>query len=478
MVDNNMYTHDVIIAGGGTAGLSLANLLIENDIDVCVVDRRPIDNIGDKICGDAIAGHHFTATGLPRPSRESVRVEVDGIYIYGRSLDYKIKVVSTEGGYIVDRHRYGQELLNRFLGKGGTLYDKVTVQDFILDGDVAKGIVGKKLGSDELIKIGGKLVIDATGYSAILIKKAPSSWGIEKEIEKRDIIPAYREVVELKTPIWEVDYLHLHFHSEYAPGGYVWLFPWSTDGYYLNYGNGIIGGVPLPKPRELVEEYAKNVLPDLLVGRRIIKAGQWVIPNRRPRHVFVGEGFLAVGDSAIMIDPATAEGIGYGMYGAYIASKVVREALEAGDYSRDFLWRYQKGYMSSPYGIRQARLDVFRILLQAHSDLDIEFIVRTRLLTSDELARARDEDDVIDAFAKFIKISKTILHGKYRLLKNLNYALKMMRIVRRMYENYPETPDGISRWILEEERLFDGIKERLGIYIPIKYIGTGIKQKT
>jgi geranylgeranyl reductase family protein len=464
-----MKNHDVIIAGAGTAGLSLANLLIDKDVDVAIIERKGRDYIGDKICGDAIAGHHFSSTGIPLPDGESLRIRVDGIYIYGRSLDYKVKVVSSEGGYIVDRHRYGQQLLNRFLERGGVLYDNVSVQDFLLDDDRSIGIKGRKVGSTETVKVYSNIVVDATGYPAILVNKAPISWGIEKDIEKRDIILAYREIIKLKTPIWDVNYLHLHFYSKYAPGGYVWLFPWSEDGYYLNFGNGIIGGFNLPKPQSLLDSYAKDVLPEILLERRVIKAGQWVIPNRRPRHVFVGNGFLAVGDSAIMIDPATAEGIGYGMYGAYIASNVISKSLEAGDFSRDFLWEYQKGYMSSPYGIRQARLDVFRILLQAHSDLDIEFVIKAKILTSEELARARDEDQVIDAFTKFIRASKTILYGKYRLLKNLNYVLNRMRLVRRLYEEYPDKPEDVIEWVKKERKLFDEVKNRLGVYIPDEY---------
>lgn len=456
-----MIHHDVIIVGAGTAGVSLAYFLAKKDVDVAVIEKKPREMIGDKICGDAIGGHHFIITRLPRPDNDSTRIKVDSIMLYGRDMKYGVKIVSAHGGYVVDRHRYGQQLINLFEEEGGVVYDDISAINLIIENDYAVGVKAKNIRENKILSFRSKVVVDATGYTASLLYKTPVKWGLEKNIERRDIILAYREIVRLKKPLWDIENLHIHFYSRYAPGGYVWLFPWSRDGYYLNFGNGVIGGFPLPKPKELLHAYAKDILPDLLIDRDIIKAGQWIIPNRRPRHVFVGNGFLAVGDAAIMIDPATAEGIGYGMYGAYKAAPVIKEALESGDVGREVLWKYQKNYMSGSYGVRQARLDVFRILLQAHNDLDIEFVIKTKLLSSNELARARDEDEFISKFSKFMKASKTILYGKYPLLKKLRYALKMMRKIKKIYEEYPESPKNINNWIRREETVFKDVKEKL-----------------
>lgn len=462
-----MKTHDVIIVGAGTAGLSLGYLLAKENIDVAIIEKKRRDLIGDKICGDAIGGHHFINVQIPQPNKKSTRLKVNSIMLHGRDVKYGVKIVSVHGGYVVDRHKYGQQLLKSFEDKGGIVYDNTSAMDLMIENNYAVGVKAKAV--EENINFKAHIIIDATGYTASILHKTPEKWGVEKKIEKRDIIPAYREIVKLNKPFWDIENLHLHFYSKYAPGGYVWLFPWSKDGYYLNFGNGIVGGFPLPKPKTLLYRYAKEVLPDYLEDRIIIKSGQWVIPNRRPRHIFVGNGFSAVGDSAIMIDPATAEGIGYGMYGAQTAASVIKEALEAGDYSIDMLWKYQRNYMTSSYGVRQARLDVFRVLLQAHNDLDIEFVVKTKLLTSDELAQARDEDEFIGKFSKFMKASKTILHGKYTLLKDLNYTLKMMKKIRDLYINYPESPNEIYGWIRKEETLFKEVKRRLKAYIPEDY---------
>lgn len=458
--------YDVVVAGAGTAGMTSAYLLASKGLSVALVDRRRKEDIGDKICGDAIAAHHFTSTGLPHPSEKVVRAYVKGIKVYPKDMRYSIAVATTEGGYVVDRHGWGQELLGYALEKGAELYSDSIIQDLIVEDGYAKGIKIYERSSKESFTIKGKIIIDATGYSSILIRKAPESWGIEKNIIDRDVINAYREVVRIKRRFEDLDYVHLHFISEYAPTGYVWLFPWDKEGYMLNIGNGVMPHKSIPKPHLLMERYIREVLPDLLMDREIIKKGTWNIPNRRPRHVFVGNGFAAVGDAAIMIDPATAEGIGYGLYGAYLLSKYIPEAIEAGDYSQEMLWKYQHAYMTSPYGLRQARLDVFRHLMQAYSDMDYEYVIKHGILTGRDISRARDEDDVINSFEKAFRVVKSIVHGRLSIIKDLDYTLKTMKIVKSLYMNYPESRDGIEGWSRKVDGIFAELRRRFRPYIP------------
>jgi len=458
--------YDVIVAGAGTAGMATAYLIAKKGYSVALIDRRHKEDIGDKICGDAIAGHHFSATGLPHPTDKVVRSYIKGIKVYPRDMRYSISVETREGGYVVDRHGWGQELLSYALEAGVDLYSSTIIQDLLLEDGFAKGVVVRQRGGGEPYKIWSKITVDATGYSSILIRKAPSKWGIEKDIHDRDVINAYREVVRIKRRFEEVDYVHLQFISEYAPTGYVWLFPWDREGYMLNIGNGVMPHRDIPKPHILMQRYIDEFLPQLLREREIIKKGTWNIPNRRPRHVFVGDGFVAVGDSAIMIDPATAEGIGYGLYGAYLLSRYIPEALEAGDYSREMLWRYQHAYMTSPYGVRQARLDVFRHLMQAYSDLEYEFVIKHGILKSEEVSRARDEDDIISLYDKLVKVLKAVAHGKMSVIKDLDYTLKVMKLVKRHYLSYPESPEGIQVWSRKTDEIFSMLRARFPPYIP------------
>jgi len=464
MTDKELY--DVVIVGAGTAGITLAYLLADKGFNIALVDRRYKNEIGDKICGDAIAAHHFKSTGLQPPSNKVIRKYVKGIKVYPKDMRYHLTVETEDGGYIVDRHKYGQELLENAINRGTALYDGIIISGLIIEDNIAKGVYGYKRGGGELIELNARITVDASGYPAVLVNKSPESWGLEKKISKRDVIIAYREIVEVKEPLWDLDNLHLHFISEYAPTGYVWIFPWSKDGRILNFGNGVIPDKRIPKPNILLEKYVEDVKPRLLKDRRIIKKGSCNIPNRRARNIFVGNGFLAVGDAAIMIDPATAEGIGYGIYGAYLAAGYISEALEAKDYSQERLWKYQHAYMTSPYGVRQARLDVFKYLLQAYSDLDYQFVIQHKILTSRDVIRARDEDSFITAFDKTVRTIKAAIYGRTRIIKDLKYTIDVMKLVKDLYIDYPETPSKMGGWIRTVEKIFLDVNKRFPPYIP------------
>jgi digeranylgeranylglycerophospholipid reductase len=58
----------------------------------------------------------------------------------------------------------------------------------------------------------------------------------------------------------------------------------------------------------------------------------------------VGDGILLIGDSARQIDPITGGGIVISGIAAKIAGKVIAEAIQAKDYSGEFLNKYEKGW--------------------------------------------------------------------------------------------------------------------------------------
>jgi len=461
--------YDVVIVGAGTAGLSLAYLLAKEDVNVAVLERKPRDKIGYKVCGDAIAAHHFRYSTLPKPPSEVVVHEVRGIRIFPYDIRYHVTVISDEGGYVVDRLEYGQHLLELVEKYGATVLDSFHVSTPIIKNNYVVGVKGIHRGKEYTIH--GKIIVDASGYSAVLLSKLPNNTGIEKVIDKRDVIISYREIIELNGRFEDPGYLWIHFIDKYAPGGYVWIFPHSRDCTVVNVGNGVQAGLNYPNPKFLLSMYKEEYEPlkELFKSSKIIDSGIWNIPNRRPRGMLVWNGFLLIGDAAIQIDPTTAEGIGYGMYGAYAASKAILQSLEDRDYSIKSLWSYCHSYMTSRYGVNQAKFDVFRYLLQSVSEDAHLFAIKHKIIRDEELSSAKDRDIRISMISKAIRALKGLLHGKIEVIKALNYVLKMMRAVGGLYRKYPIDPREYLKWKAIEESLFNEIKERFPPYIPHYY---------
>jgi len=63
--------YDAIVVGAGTAGCLAAKTMAESGLNVCLLEKKPADQIGEKICGDALGEHHLKFLGLEKPKAAS-----------------------------------------------------------------------------------------------------------------------------------------------------------------------------------------------------------------------------------------------------------------------------------------------------------------------------------------------------------------------------------------------------------------------
>ena len=80
-------SYDVIVVGAGTAGCLTAKTAAEAGLEVGLLDRKPREKIGEKICGDAIGKHHFDTLGLNYPSGDELQSRIEGIKIYSPDME-------------------------------------------------------------------------------------------------------------------------------------------------------------------------------------------------------------------------------------------------------------------------------------------------------------------------------------------------------------------------------------------------------
>ena len=58
-MENIEKSFDVIIVGAGTGGTTAARFTAKKGLNVCLIDRKKKEDIGDKICGDAVGNEIF-----------------------------------------------------------------------------------------------------------------------------------------------------------------------------------------------------------------------------------------------------------------------------------------------------------------------------------------------------------------------------------------------------------------------------------
>jgi flavin-dependent dehydrogenase len=230
----------------------------------------------------------------------------------------------------------------------------------------------------------------------------------------------------------------------------------------MNIGLGLWGKLSEDRglnPRHNYDEYLAN--SQYTRGRRVIHAGGGIVPTRRPLPSLVANGFLAIGDAAVTVNPVHGGGLGPALLSAELASKAVIEAFERGDFSEEALWGYNIEYLKA-YGIKQAMLDVFRLMLQTLTDDQLNRGLRARLLTEDEVLEISERGSLELSFIDKIKIGLRLMRVPDVAAK-LRLALRYMNDVKTLYEAYPTDPSRLPSWYSRLVSLYRDYSNRLGI---------------
>jgi len=445
---------DVIVVGAGTGGCLAAKTVAEAGLKVCMIDRKNEQDIGDKVCGDAIGKHHFDNIGIAHPSGAELDQKIEGLKVYSPDRE---TVVNVKGkgihGYLVNRQLFGQRLVKDAKDAGATLIDSTVVTEPVMKDGYVVGVLAKDLKTGNKLSLSAKVVVDASGHSAVLRKKLPPELGIETEIKNEDVEVCYREIREVKEPIADLGFCKIYLDLQRVPGGYYWIFPKSST--TVNVGLGVVMTEGFPNPKDLYNELILSM--PLFKGSRALTGGGGLVPTRRPISPMVGNGVIIIGDAACQVNPIHGGGIGSSMMGGVKAAEFIIKALENGDVSREALWPYTGVFMKL-YGAKQAGLDIFRMLLQRLTNKEMNYGMRHHLITDDDLLKtSMGEDMKLNITEKTSRLFKGL--GSLSLLKKLNATAKIMKEIRALYRNYPSSPEGLQEWEEKVQLLVDKAKK-------------------
>jgi digeranylgeranylglycerophospholipid reductase len=454
-VKKTLEKFDAIVVGAGTAGCMAAKTVAEAGLKVCLIDRKNREAIGEKVCGDAIGKHHFDNLGLAPPTGKELERKVEGVKIFPPDVNMVYRVKGTGVyGFIINRLLFGQRLLRDALTAGATLFHSVQVLEPIIEKGFVVGVEARNLKTDEKMRLNSKVVVEASGFSAVLRAKLSQELGIQTNIDKKDVAICYREIRKLKEQIDEPTIGEMYFNQEMVPGGYAWIFPEGENRVNVGLGVAMVDGFPSPKKK----------LYNFILNRPVFKASTVVtgggghVPIRRPLSCTVGNGIILAGDAAAQGNPIHGGGIGPSMISGTLSGKTIIGALEKGDTSREILWPYQIRYLQA-YGMKQAGLDVFRLFLQSLSNDDLNQGIKYRLITEEDLLRTTLGEEIR------LNITKKALRAlsglrNLRLLRKLRNAASLTKKVKAWYLKYPESPEGLEKWKNKTQDLFREVEKK------------------
>jgi len=454
---NGMKKFDVVVVGAGTAGCMTAKTAAKMGLEVCLVDRKKREDVGEKVCGDACGTHHFDDLGLAYPKGGELMTRVEGVKIHSPDLQTVFTVKSERVyGFILNRRLFGQRLLNDAVDAGATLFEStIAIQPIVKDGFVT-GIEAKDMKNESIMHLQSKVVVDASGFTAILRKSLPSELGIDLNVDNKDVEACYREIRQLKGQDFDPNFCEIYLDQTLTPCGYHWIFPKGENTVNTGLGIAMIKGFPNPR-----NQFYQKILPKpFFKDSTLIKGGSWYVPARRQLDCMTGNGIVVVGDSACQVNPIHGGGIGPSMKGGSLAGKTIAEALENDDVSREGLWRYNVDYMKV-YGAKQAGLDIFRLfLLKGVSNEDINYGMKYNLITEDDLLKVSLGENLhLNITDKTRRAFYGL--GKLSLLRRLRDAASLLKKMKAMYLNYPSSPEGFEKWRKKTQAIVKEAEKRL-----------------
>src|SRR5690348_16900103 len=318
---------DVLIVGGGPAGLAAAEAASKQNARVILLERQneigyPVHTSGGSWMSD------MKALAIPENLYHPITKVVFVSPNCEVPLDYHPAVAC-----VLDVRGVYQHLASRAIAAGAILRVRHTVDTTIVENDRVAGVTAKNHVS-ERISVHAPVTIDASGFSRHV--------GVRTGMGKAFHRYGYGAEYDLYAPNYPEDQLFLIMGSRYAPRGYAWAFP---------RGNGRVRlgvGVLHPDCDDDARAYLINIVRDLPQLSEIFKDASPIeyhtglFPSEGPLERFSHDGLLLAGDAGGQGSTLVGEGIRFAIYSGQMAGTIAAEAVKAGDASAAFLERFDK----------------------------------------------------------------------------------------------------------------------------------------
>jgi len=465
--------YDVIIAGGGVAGMITAASVAKyshQNLRILVIDRNPREEAGKKtamgwVCGDAVSKNSldFLASKVGiRYGAPELEHSVKGVVAY--SPNHQSKVMFEGEGFVLNRRLLPRKQVADAEKLGVEFQFDASAEALLAEDGSVCGVSCRSSKDNSKFKRTAKLVVDATGSASRLRTGLPITSHIEKEIDKEnDMESTGRYILQFEAAtrddtFFNPDHCIIHLDQEIAPGGYAWVFPKGPN--KVNIGLGVQKRLLELRNRKMGKhDTLQNLIDEYVRMNPVFKSwkmsdspedmgnerGSWQVPVRRQNDCLVANGYMIVGDAAWMPRPIDAGGIGPAIYASVIAGGVAAEAVEANDTSERSLWKFNTEYVRT-YGYRMASSEVLRRFLQIISNEDLNYGMKHFLSQDDVDSITKREHPEFKrvGFGNPMRLLSAL--PRLPLARGLRYTAHKSRKLIEHYMNYPQTPDGFLEW--------------------------------
>jgi geranylgeranyl reductase family protein len=308
---------DVLVVGGGPAGLYAAERLARSGISTLVCEEHA--SIGAPVhCTGILANDSFDALGLPRDATLNTLTTAQFVSPSGLRIPYS---TPTPLAAVIDRVAFDQALARRAEAAGAEI--RVGTRVSVLE--TGPGSVRALVGDNWVT---ARLLVMACGANYAFQRR----FGLG--LPRSYLHTAQRELAASRTGDVE-----LHFGHDIAPGGFAWAVP-------IVRGSGTYVRVGVMTSSDPLGAYWRMLA-------RV--AEPWGIEDTQepPRQKILPLGAidrtyadrtLVIGDAAGLVKPTTGGGIHYSIVSAELATRVAIGALKNDRLDAESLAAYERAW--------------------------------------------------------------------------------------------------------------------------------------
>ena len=347
-MENRENRTDVIVVGGGPAGIAAAVTVARAGFEVIVIERGTF--AGSKnVFGGAIYAESvkeiFPDFEQSAPL-ERKNIEHKFAILGGDDstiISYR-KTPNTPVSYTVMRPKFDRWMAEEAKKEGVILVEETVVRELIVENEKVVGV------KTELEDYYSNIVILADGVNSLLAKQI----GLRKDIKPKDVALSVKEVIKL-----DKQKINDRFLVDDGEGCIYELFGGSMLGklglgfIYTNNDSVSIGlGITLDEldgtglnPYELLEKIKEHpTIAPLIKDGEVIEYSAHLIPEGGYKKIptLSGAGVMVAGDAAMLVNNMHWEGTNLAMFSGKISGETAVVALTKGDYSENTLSRYQE----------------------------------------------------------------------------------------------------------------------------------------
>lgn len=394
---------DVLIIGGGPAGLCAAESAAKMGVRTVVLERQkeigyPIHTSGGTWISDMVA------LGIPPSLYHPIRKVT--FLSQHNSCDFTYAVPIN---CVLDIRSVYQYLAERAINAGAIVRTATPIEGPILENGRVIGVTGKN-SSNEPQTWHAPVTIDATGYSSILATRAGLHTGYRRY--------GFGAEWDVYAPNYPQDELYLLVGGNIAPSGYAWAFPRGKGRVRL--GVGVIRPDVDVDARMYLTSFIDRLprLAPVFAGASPIEYHTGLFPSEGMMAHFVADGLMTIGDSAGHGSTLVGEGIRFAMHAGHMAGSIAAVAAKRGDTSAKILSEFDRSWRAK-YG---RNLDIALLLnhrIAGYTDQQWdESIDILRKLTPNQAAEALRGDFSMKFFMQIVRSNPELLGKGARAFAN------------------------------------------------------------